>query len=205
MSDEYVWSDLRDPLIEHVGTAPPAHIEERILVVFSGHPALVAAAIEHVQRRYDSGMIRSPWPVLAKHAEEAVAGLNATDVRASAQPDRDQQVRRARHWIIQAGYQYDRLDHVEDELFGERGIVPGCTDDVLRAELIELWRAERPRGEQVEREAIERAERWKAANARMKEADRQRARSAEVQRAQLPVPAAPKVPSSGNPFIVGGQ
>jgi len=184
---EYVWSDMRDPFIERVGSAPSAATEERILDVFSGHPMLVAAGMAHVGERYDSGLIHSPWPVLAKHVEEAVAAIGRGDVSASGGQDRTKALQRGRQWMRAAGMHYDRESEVEDELFGYSGMLRTYAGDAeLRAELLAYWHEQRPRGEQVEQEAEARA----------------RAHVAARKRAAEPHTPEPRVPvASGNPFI----
>lgn len=175
---EYVWADMRDPFIERVGSAPSAAIEQRIIDVFEKQPKLVELAIAHVGLRFEQGLIRSPWPVLAQHVEETrEAQGKAREVRASDASGRVKAREQGQRWIRSTGVHFDREHEVEDELFGMTdadtngellkdsdgrvrrfgGLLPGYADDAeLRDELLALWAAERPRGAKSERESIER-------------------------------------------------
>ena len=155
---EYVWSEMRDPFIEHVGATPSGAVEQRIIDVFTQHPKLVEQAIAHIGERYDRGLIRSPWPVLALQCEELRDKLSATgDVHASDRRDRAKARERGARWIKATGIHFDREAEVADELFGHFGMLRDYADDAqLRDELLTLWAAERPRGERCEAEALER-------------------------------------------------
>lgn len=164
MSDEYVWSAMRDAMIERTGQTPSAEVESRVLAVFQYHPKLVEASIAHVTERYERGIIRSPWPVLAKHAEEARDALGRGDgVTVSNARDRVKARERGARWIKSTGVHYDRDPEVEDELFGPVGMLRDYADDAeLRDELLALWASERPRGVRCEAEAVERGRRQRA-------------------------------------------
>ena len=204
MSDEYSWAELRDPFIERVGAAPSGPVEERILDVFVQHPQLVATGMTHVGERFDAGQVHSPWPVLAKHVEEAREAMGRGDTTASSRGDRQRLRARALRWVRQVGLLYDRESDVLDELFGATGMLRDyAADDDLASELLTLWRAERPRGEQTERAAVELGLRWAA---QRRGADEYvRAHYDERRAAESPfVPPAPSIAMTGNPFISEG-
>src|SRR3954471_18256202 len=103
MTATYTWSEHRERLVEATGDAPSAELEQRILDVFEQHPTLVVAGVEHIADRYQRGLVRAPWVVLAKHIEEAAA----SSARASA-PVRDERERgrarsRAGQWMRTVG------------------------------------------------------------------------------------------------------
>jgi len=161
---DYAWSELRDRAVEAFGDTPTAAIEDRILAVFTRRPATVAVAIDAIADRYRRGLVRSPWPVLATHVEQAEGReLNVTDSR-----ERDGAIDRAERWIRATGIHFDRAAEIEDELFDASGAVlaPWKDDGKLRARMVELWQSERPRGVQTERESDERAKRYREWRAR---------------------------------------
>lgn len=60
-----------------------------------------------------------------------------------------------------AGKHYDRWPEVEEELFGERGLLSAYDSPKLREKMRALWDEARPEGELIEKQAEERAEKWK--------------------------------------------
>jgi hypothetical protein len=158
---EYAWVETRLRAVEAFSDAPSAVQEQRVIDVFREHPALVVEAIEHVGRRFESGQVRNPWAILAKHVEEAVRPLE--DVTATDERDREKRIQRASQWLRAAGKHFDSEAEVVDELFGERGLLREWrSDETLEARMVKLWRELRPEGELIESQALERAERWKA-------------------------------------------
>lgn len=154
---EYVWMDLRERVIEAAADAPHAAQEQRIIDVFVAHPALVAEAVEHVLAGYARGTVRAVWPVLVKHVEELASNEERATLPVRDTSDRKARVARARQWLKAVGVHFDREPEVEDELFGDRGMLRAyATDRSLVDELLALWRAERPRGKRVEAEHEER-------------------------------------------------
>jgi hypothetical protein len=158
---EYAWFDLRTRLIEACGDSPSAGLEQRVIDVFERRPSVVADAVAHVIKRYEQGVVRSPWAVLAKHVEElSEATERAISVTATDSRDRDKRESQARQWMHTAGIHYDRESEVDDELFGDRGLLHAWRDDAaLVSELLGLWRMLRPLGQQVDREEQASAER----------------------------------------------
>lgn len=153
---EFDWLELRERAVELYVDTPSAALEERIVAIFEKRPALVADAIDHVAERFQRGLVRSPWAVLAKHAETLAAGSDRA-VKATDESERDEKVARAEAWVKTAGLHFDRPSEIVEELFGDRGpLKTWATDSDLVARMVELWNEQRPRGEQVEREAEQR-------------------------------------------------
>lgn len=188
---EYVWSDTRYDLIDRWADSPRPELEQRIITVFENHPQLVIDAAEHIADRYESGLVRSPWAVLAKHVEEAADTATRSTRPVRGDRDRERARQRASQWMRTAGMHFDREDEVRDELFGERGMLRQFAGDTdLVDDLLELWHEQRPRGEQVEREAEERARRY---------VEQKRALARKREPEPEPEPAA--APSTSNPFL----
>lgn len=163
---EYVWRTLRAHAIETFGgDAPRAELEQRILDIFEQSPALVAKAINKIGHKYKAGLVRSPWAVLIVDIEAAStpgANITVTDTA-----HRSKKIAAAEQWIRAAGIHYDRETEIQQDLAG--GLLKDYTDDnALFAQMLELWRQERPRGERTETEALERAEAWKQVQAHLK-------------------------------------
>jgi len=153
---EYVWTELRAVAIERFRNVPDATLEQRVIDVFREHPALVQEAIEHVARRFESGQVRSPWIVLAKHVSEAMRPLE--EVTATDERERAKQIARAEAWIRVAGQHFDREEEILEELFGEFGRLKTWAEDgPLKVRMIALWGEVRPKGESIQAQAEERA------------------------------------------------
>jgi len=153
---EYPWTEIRLRAIELFHSGPSAALEQRVLDVFRDHPALVVEAVEHVGRRFESGQVRSPWVILAKHVEEAMRPLE--DVTATDERDRDKAISRAEQWVRSAGQHFDRDEEILEELFGEFGrLKTWREDDPLKVRMVALWGEVRPRGEAIDEQAEERA------------------------------------------------
>lgn len=159
MSAVYEWVETRLRAIELFQDAPSAAQEQRVLDVFREHPALVCESIEHVGRRFESGQVRNPWAILAKHVEEAMAPLE--DFTASDERDREKQTRRAEQWIRSAGKHFDRVEEVLEELFGELGRIRAFDSPELRERMARVWREVRPEGELIAEQELERARRYR--------------------------------------------
>lgn len=156
MSEQtYEWITYRERAVELFGQGPDGLLEQRVIAVFREHPTLVIEAIEHVGRRFSQGKIHTPWVILAKHVEQAVKPLE--EVSATDERDREKRIRRAEGWMRAAGMHCDRWSEVEDELFGERGLLRMWrSDETLRQRMARLWKAVRPAGELLEQQAEER-------------------------------------------------
>lgn len=153
----YAWSDLREQVIEACGNTPSAEQEQRIIDVFRQHPAAVMQGIEHVLDGHRRGIVRSPWAVLVTHVEKLATAIERTSVAVTDERERDRKVSQARQWMRSAGMHFDREAEIEDELFGERGMLRHWPE--LRGEMLTLWREVRPIGEQLDAEAVERGRR----------------------------------------------
>lgn len=157
MNITHTWDEHRDRLVEATGDVPSSDLERRILDVFERHPSLVIAGVEHVAGRYERGLVRAPWVVLAMHVEEAAAASARASVPVQDERDRERARSRAAQWMRVVGLHFDSEAELRDELFGERGMLREFADDSELAEaLLDLWRELRPAGEQIEREAVER-------------------------------------------------
>jgi hypothetical protein len=154
MTIEYVWSTLRDDLIERWSDRPNGPLEQRILDVWERHPQLVLDASEQITERYERGIVRSPWAVLVKHVEQAAAAAERSDRPAQGERDKAKARAQAEQWIRAAGVHFDAEHELEDELFGDRGLLRAYGDDSeLRDSMLALWHRHRPAIERVEQEA----------------------------------------------------
>jgi hypothetical protein len=168
---DYVWRDVLERAVRLFGDVPHAATEQAVLEAFERSPALVAAAVEHVGQQVAAGSVRSGWAVLRARLERSSA---AGEVVADDELERGQRVTLAERWVRTAGVHFDRESEVDDALFGEHGRLRAWAgDELLRARLLELWHADRPRGEQVERDELERAARWREVRKRL-ESERRR-------------------------------
>lgn len=160
MSTVYVWSELRDRLVTLTGDAPSAPLEQRILDIFEHRPALVAEAVSHVSARFEAGVVRSAWPVLAKHVEQAAETATRAEVRVTERSGMTKAVELARHWVRNAGL-YLSEEELLDDLFGDLGRLRAHAGDLaLREELLDLWQKQQPRAAKAEREQEIRAAAW---------------------------------------------
>jgi len=161
MSEVYLWTEIRLRAVELFRDAPSATQEQRVLDVFREHPALVVEAVEHVGRRFQTGQVRNPWAVLAKHVEQAMRPLD--DVSATDERDRERAVSRAEQWLRAAGQHFDREEEILEELFGELGRLRTWRDDEpLKVRMLALFGEVRARGDTIVQEASERAEHWRS-------------------------------------------
>lgn len=164
----YVWSELRERVIDACGNTPADEQERRIIDVFREHPAAVMQGVDHVLDGYQRGIVRSPWAVLASHVEKLATAIQKTAVAVTDEHDRKHTMSRARQWMRAAGLHFDAEHEVEDEL--RNGFTSGMgaksrvLDDEDVAELLAYWRELRVLGEQIDREANARAAVWLRAN-----------------------------------------
>jgi hypothetical protein len=153
----HTWDEHRERFVEATGDAPSSDLEARILDVFERHPTLVIAGVDHVAGRYERGLVRAPWVVLAMHVEEAAASSARASVPVQDERDRDRARSRAAQWMRVVGLLFESESELRDELFGERGMLRDFANDSELAEaLIDLWHDLRPIGQRIEREAVER-------------------------------------------------
>lgn len=157
---EYVWNELRDAFAERVADAPSAVLEQRVLDIFERHPGLVSDALALIADRYEQGIVRSGWPVLLKHVEEAASAAERSAVPVSDDRDaaakRAKAIKRAQQSMRGAGLYYDREAEVVEELFDVGGILRDYQGDMqLVDEMLDVWRSERGRGERAERLSLD--------------------------------------------------
>ncbi len=155
------WPDVRDRAITaFAGETPQGPLEDAIIVVFEQHPALVAKAVDQVAKQYANGEIRSGWAVL-RHRVVELAEPRST-ATASDTKDRDRKIRQAEQWMRTGGLHIPTEDELLDELFGSRGLLePWHADATLRQRMLNLWREQRPTGEQLDLEQEERLDKWR--------------------------------------------
>lgn len=146
MATSYSWAQTRERAAEGFGGSwPDAQLESEIIEHFRERPAFVVDAIADVTNAYQAGRIRSPWPFLRKRLAEA-----PTDVVVEDAGERERAIKRAQQWIRAAGLYCDREGEVLDELFGELGSLRAWSGDQrLRDELLALWQAVRPEGQEA--------------------------------------------------------
>ena len=185
---EYHWPDTRNKAIQAFnGDTPGDQIETAILTHFQEHPNRVNTLIDAIGRRVAQGQVRSGWAILHHELEHAPTDITATDNR-----ERANQLRLAETWIRNTGGYIDRQTELEDELFGDRGRLRHWPE--LRDQTIACWLEQRHRFEAAEREAEERGRRNAATLERIRrhttsptnpEADKHAERiTAEVERAR---------------------
>ena len=160
---EFIWHDTRDAAIEALdGRWPSPEDEEQIVQAFASDPRRVIAEINSVAESFSRGEVRSPWGLIRSRVvrrSTRVVVVEASQAKAAA-------VARAEQWIRTAGLHFDRQEEVHSELFDEgRQLHAYADDEELADRLLALWRDVRPRGEQVEAEAVRRAAAWKASRA----------------------------------------
>lgn len=150
---EYQWGVIRADAVKRFGQFPHAETEADILEVFKLTPGLVVRAIDEVAAQIASGSnIRSAWAIVRKRVQDSGT---SEDVTVTDTSERESAIRKARNWIRHAGIHYAEQHEVEDDLFGDRGQLRYWDTPPLRAEMLHLWEAQRPRGEKVEALAIE--------------------------------------------------
>ena len=135
------------------GELPGASLESGIVDVFERSPRRVVEAIDVVARDLAGGLVRSGWAVLRKRVEDAGP---VRDVTVGDKAEKQRRVERALRWIDNAGLYCDRLEDVEDELFGIAPTGPlsaYAEDREVRAQVAGYWGEARPRGEQADAEA----------------------------------------------------
>lgn len=165
------WATLRDQAIKAFnGELPNATTEQDLIDAFTTNPLAVTKTLNDVAEQHANGKTRSGWAVWRSRT---LAVHNATNITVQIEDDRETKIAKAEAWIRNAGLHYDRETEIEDELFGDLGLLRNwAADEQLRQRILNLWRQKRPAGEQTEREQIERAEKWKATRAAVEAAQR---------------------------------
>lgn len=166
MDDTYLWSETRDQAIDKfAGQTPGAQVEQDIRQTFEHHPRRVIAEIDRVAGKLAAGAITSAWPILRLNVKELEG---RPDVAVTDSSERTRVTWRAEKWIRASGIFFNSEAEVEDELFGPHGMLRDfANDELLTRRMLELWEAERPRGEVCELEAVERGARFVAKRAEL--------------------------------------
>jgi hypothetical protein len=136
--------------LDDLGLTPNQMIE-----VKNADPILVAAWLERV----DDPTIDNPVAWFLTGVRSGVSPNQLADQH------RFRAIKRAEAWIVNAGLFCPSETDIEDELFdGVSAMLRHYAgEEPLREKMLALYRLERPRGEQVERESEERAERHRNA------------------------------------------
>lgn len=153
---QITWAAVRQTAAERYGSLPRAEDEQVIIDVFEIMPSVVLQAIDQVHDAWKAGKVTWPWAALAGRLTKGASAVR--DATVNTGTGKARAAARTEQWIRVTGIHYDRSSEIDDELFGDQGrLRTHVEDDDLRRRLLELWEHERPRGEQVEREAEARA------------------------------------------------
>lgn len=133
MTDTLTWPDVRAQATEKFrGQTPRPQDEQTVVDHFERSPLKVLRAIDEVS----AAQVTWFWSALAARLERAGVGEG---VSVSVGPSREQLVARAEAWLRNCGAHFDRWSEVEDELFGDRGVLRGFADDGTRSRLRGVW------------------------------------------------------------------
>jgi hypothetical protein len=151
------WQDLRDHLIDLYNDTPHPVTEQEIIDAYQLHPDhLTKVALEIA----GDTNISSHWGVLAHRASRI--RQPPSNPKADHSREREKRIDRAETWIYNAGIHFHEQHEVQDELFGDRGLLHAyAKDEDLVDRILALWAEKRPIGEKIEAEAHTRAEKWK--------------------------------------------
>lgn len=176
--DDLTWADIRQNISTQFGEPPGPQLENEIINAFQKNPQAVIKAADEVANALHAGEIHSGWPILRKRTERITNPLrNVTVPRPDA---RAKAISRAEKWMKNAGMHFDTESEVEDELFGDRGMLRDWPD--LKPQFLELWKQARPIGQQLEQDLHDRSEHWKATTGVMhNERNRRRLEQAAAQ------------------------
>jgi hypothetical protein len=176
----FVWSTTRDRAIECFrGDTPGAQLEDTIVAHFEREPQRVIDAVEQIGRSIQRGGPNAPvsgWAVLAK----SLTTVTPQERVVSDHAEMARQLAIAETWIRNAGGNIDREAELIAELYDEDlGRLRHWPD--TQADIVAIWREQRPRFERTEREAEERQARQAEAlrNLRSRRHDHTRARPAQ--------------------------
>lgn len=158
---EFIWQDVRDDAITAFGQEPKPADEAVIVEAFQRQPRTVIALVEEISGLFERGEARHPWGLLRTRVTARLTPVQ--DVAVDGAAERARRVAVAERWMRSTGIHIDRPSEIQSELFDHGGLLHDYADDPdLIHSMIELWRDQRPRGEQIDREAQTRADRWKA-------------------------------------------
>jgi len=140
------------------GDTPSATLEQDILDAFCDHPQAVTNAITKIGKAFAAGKIRSPWGALKSEIPKQIS----RDIHVGDGRERDNAIKCAEQWMINAGCMFDRWSEVQDYLYGDRGSLRYWRNDKeLEQRIYDLYAEQRIKGEVIEAEELERAEAWR--------------------------------------------
>src|SRR5262249_4182453 len=122
----YSWATVRDRLTRSFRAGPTAVQEEAIIEAFQQRPGQIVAIGDRLAERFAQGKLNYPWGALVAEAKRLTS---ASSIVAEDVNERQAKVDSAEAWLRNAGSSFDREDEVEDELFGERGMLRQWRDD----------------------------------------------------------------------------
>ena len=157
--------------------------EQTIIDAYELHPTAVIREVEAVAQDLKSGLIRSAWAILAKRCERIIAPPSNPTMKTGL--DKEKAIAHAEQWVRATGIHYDRDTEIQEELFGDRGLLRAYTqitleetsrnteghpiyaptqptgDLALIEQMTKLWEQHRPAGIAIEQDAEHRAAKWK--------------------------------------------
>jgi hypothetical protein len=155
---EIAWATIREQTVEKFhGQLPRAEDEDRVITHWEHNPTVVEQAINEIAQ---AANVKWKWSALAARLDRDTSAPRNPVITSG--PDRANQIAKADTWMRNAGRMFDRWSEIEDELFGDRGMLhPWRHQPKLVDHVREAWETNRPIGEQIEAEELERANRWK--------------------------------------------
>jgi hypothetical protein len=151
------WDETLNHAIESFGgQAPHQTLEAYLANQHAQHPAIVRAAINRIADSYANGTVRSPWGVLKTELEKRAA----VQPKVKASTDQAKAHERAEQWIHSAGFHYDRVSELHDELYGDRGTVR--QHPATEPTLTTLWADLQPARIKTETDQQTRLDHWRA-------------------------------------------
>jgi hypothetical protein len=157
---DHRWTDVYDYACKAFGQTPRPEDEEAIIQAFEQNPLLVMKMIDDVANALGNGEIKWAWSTFAARVNRSNT-TPAREVIADTGHSKERLILRAEQWIRNTGCHFDRESEVEDELFGDRGLLQGYPDQLLKQRMLTLWQQCRPEGERIEAETIQAANKWK--------------------------------------------
>lgn len=135
------WTELRDQTIDRFnGQTPRPEDEGPIIDAYEQHPTMVMRAIDEVADQLAENKITWAWSVLRSRLERGSQPVREATPQTGA--EKTKRITNAERFIHNAGRHYDQ-PAVEDELFGERGLLKDyAKDDTLRARMLAVWQTE---------------------------------------------------------------
>lgn len=151
---DLTWSTVRlQAIAAFNGETPKPETETTIIDVFELAPRAVLRAIDEVADAVQRGEARSGWAILRTRLAQSAQPVRDTTVKGV--DERARHIQQAETWMHNAGIHLGRESEVEDELFGDRGILRAwAKDDTLRQRMLDLWRDTRHIGIRLEREQL---------------------------------------------------